>query len=92
MKVIELTNEQSRCVVSILIGQNLEEQLKTPILVTSRNDVLDNVLELAKRYNSHFVTNVTTTLVKQTVYEISSLNMVREMVEQFGCYLVFNVQ
>ena len=89
MKVIELTNEQSRCVLNLLIAQNLENQLKTSVFVTSKSDVLDNVLELAKRYNSHFVTNVTTTLVKQTVYEISSLGMLRELVENFGCYLVF---
>ena len=91
MDTIELTNEQSRCVVK-LFAENLGPQLKKPMLLTSKKDLSDKMIELAKKYNCHFVTNVTTTLVQQTVYEILLLDMAREMVEQFDCHLVFNLQ
>ena len=88
MNIIEFTNEQSRVAI-LLFAENLEKQLKKPVLVTSKTDVWEYVLELSKKYNQSFVTNVTTPLVKQAVYEISSLDMLRELVENFGCYLVF---
>ena len=91
MNTIELTNEESRYLVKFLI-ENLGQQLKKPILLTSKKDLSDKMIELAKKYNCHFVTNVTTTLVQQAVYEILLLDMAIEMVEQYDCYLVFNLQ
>lgn len=97
MKTIEFTNDETKWILGFLFENFETEQkgstlLKKPMLLTCRRSIGDDVLNLAKKYRCHFMTNVTNMLGKQTVYEIHSLDMARDMVEELGCYLIFNLQ
>lgn len=94
MKTIEFTIEQSRVVMKFLSGlsKNQTVTMREPLLLASETNLIDEVAKLAKKFGEPVFTDVTTTLVKQTVWRVTSIDMATEMVEDLGCHLVFNEQ
>lgn len=91
---VELTDQQSRAVIKFLSGlsKNQIVTVREPLLLANKTHLIDEVVGLAKKYGEAPVTVVTTTLTKQTVWQVASIPMAKEMVEDLGCHLVFNEQ
>ena len=85
----------SGCLSGLLGNQVVDQsnpiELKLTWLVAScTSNMIDEVAALSAKLGKDVVTNIATTLVDHTVWEVTSFKMVKEMVETFPCYLVFN--
>ena len=81
------------CLSGFIGNQSNPIEPKLVWLVAScTSNMIGEVAALSAKYRQDIVTNVTTTLADHTVWEVSSFEMARELVEKFPCFLVFNVE
>ena len=81
------------CLSGFIGNQSNPIELKVTWLVAScTSNMIGEVAALSAKLRQDVVTNVTTLLADHTVWEVSSFKMARELVENFPCFLVFNVE